>query len=97
MSPLPMSPPAAAWPPLFFVAAGLVLERGGMLSHGAIVARECGLPALVNVAHATHAIATGDEILLDADRGVVVCTGAVGGGGEIPEGGQRIPYTRAGP
>lgn len=61
-----------AWTPLFLVAGGLVLEQGGMLSHGAIVAREYGLPAVINVADATRQIETGQEIVLDADTGRVL-------------------------
>ena len=61
-----------AWTPLFLVAGGLVLEQGGMLSHGAIVAREYGLPAVVNVAHATHIIRNGQHITVNADQGRVV-------------------------
>jgi len=60
-----------AWTPLFFVAGGLVLEQGGMLSHGAIVAREVGLPAVVNVPDATRLIETGQEVLVDGNRGRV--------------------------
>lgn len=60
-----------AWTPLFFIAGGLVLEQGGMLSHGAIVAREQGLPAVLNVTHATRLIATGQQITIDANRGLV--------------------------
>ena len=61
-----------AWTPLFMVAGGLVLEQGGTLSHGAIVARELGLPAVVNVDGATGIVRSGDRVLLDADRGVLV-------------------------
>ena len=42
-----------AWTPLFLHAAGLVMERGGLLSHGAVVAREYGLPAVANIPNAT--------------------------------------------
>jgi pyruvate,water dikinase len=51
-------------------ASGLVLEVGGQLSHGAIVARELGIPALVNVDGATRTIRDGDTIELDAGAGV---------------------------
>jgi len=61
-----------SWTPLFLVAGALVLEQGGMLSHPAIVAREYGLPAVVNVPHATHLIRTGQPLRVDADRGRVV-------------------------
>jgi len=57
--------------PLFLVAAGLVTELGGPLSHAAIVAREYGLPAVVNVEGATRSIRTGDRLRVDGDRGVI--------------------------
>ena len=60
-----------AWTPLFFLAGGLVLEQGGVLSHGAIVAREVGLPAIVNVPDATSVIHTGQEIVIDGTCGRV--------------------------
>ena len=59
------------WTPLFHVAGGLVMELGGMLSHGAVVAREYGLPAVVRVPDATRAIADGRTITVDGGRGVV--------------------------
>ena len=61
-----------SWTPLFLVAGGVVLEQGGILSHPAIVAREYGLPAVVNVPHLTRLIRTGQMLLVDADRGRVV-------------------------
>jgi phosphohistidine swiveling domain-containing protein len=61
-----------AWTPLFLQAAGLVVEVGGLLSHGSIVAREYGLPAVVGVAGATQVIETGERLLLDGNAGVVV-------------------------
>jgi pyruvate,water dikinase len=59
------------WTPLFLVAAGVVTELGGPLSHAAVVAREFGVPSVVNVAGATHAIRTGDVLRVDGDRGMV--------------------------
>ena len=59
------------WTPVFSVIGGLVLEVGGQLSHGAIVAREYGLPAVVNVAGATGRIADGETITVDGRRGRV--------------------------
>jgi pyruvate,water dikinase len=59
------------WTPLFLVAAGVVTELGGPLSHAAIVAREFAVPSVVNVAGATRAIRTGDFVRVDGDRGVV--------------------------
>jgi pyruvate,water dikinase len=59
------------WTPLFLVAAGVVTELGGPLSHAAIVAREFGVPSVVNVVGATRAIRTGDVLRVDGDRGTV--------------------------
>jgi pyruvate,water dikinase len=60
-----------AWSPYFVTAAGLVVEQGGILSHGSIVAREYGLPAVTNVASATQVIRTGDLVQVDGNRGCV--------------------------
>lgn len=57
------------WTTVLERASGLVLEAGGILSHGAIVARELGIPALVGVAEATRAIQDGDEVEVDAVAG----------------------------
>jgi phosphohistidine swiveling domain-containing protein len=60
-----------AWSPYFITAAGLIMEQGGILSHGSIVAREYGLPAVTNVASATRIIRTGDLVQVDGIRGCV--------------------------
>jgi pyruvate,water dikinase len=62
------------WTPVLELASGLVLDAGGQLSHGAIVARELGIPALVNVPDATRAIRDGDLLDLDANAGLVRVT-----------------------
>jgi pyruvate,water dikinase len=59
------------WGPIFFLIEGLVLERGGMLSHGAILAREYGIPTVVGVEDATRRISHGQKVTVDGDRGVV--------------------------
>ena len=59
------------WTPLFRRAAALVLEQGGMLSHGAVVARELGLPAVVNVPEATRRLRSGEVVTVDGGRFVV--------------------------
>lgn len=59
------------WTPLFLLASGLVMETGGYLSHGAIVAREYGIPAVINVPLATQRIADGSTICLDGAQGTV--------------------------
>ncbi len=60
-----------AWTPYFLPAAGVVMDMGGVLSHGAIIAREYGLPAVVNVGPASQIIRTGQTIRVDGDRGTV--------------------------
>ncbi len=60
-----------AWTPYFLPAAGVVMDLGGILSHGAIIAREYGIPAVVNVGHASKLIQTGQMLRVDGDRGVV--------------------------
>ena len=60
-----------AWTPLFLHAAGLVMERGGILSHGAVVAREYGVPAVANIPNATRHIADGQMLQVDGNAGTV--------------------------
>jgi pyruvate,water dikinase len=60
------------WTPVFSIIGGAVLEIGGPLSHGAIVAREYGLPAVVNVTQATQRIRDGQAIQVDGTRGQVM-------------------------
>ncbi|KAH9249826.1 hypothetical protein BASA81_012421 [Batrachochytrium salamandrivorans] len=59
------------WTPYFSIAGGLCTEIGGMLSHGAVVAREYSLPCVVGVALACDVIKTGSLVELDGDRGVL--------------------------
>ena len=59
------------WTPLFLIAAGVVTELGGPLSHAAVVAREFGVPSVVNVEGVMRVLRTGDRIRVDGDRGVV--------------------------
>jgi pyruvate,water dikinase len=59
------------WTPLFLRASAVVMETGGYLSHGAVVAREFGLPAVVNVRDAMEHIRDGDRLRVDGDHGVV--------------------------
>jgi pyruvate,water dikinase len=58
--------------PLFGIAAGLVAEMGGTLSHGAIIAREYGLPTVANVSGITTRLKEGDRVSLDAERGEII-------------------------
>jgi rifampicin phosphotransferase len=60
-----------AWVPLFVSAKGLVMESGGTLSHGAIVAREFGLPAVAGLPGVQHQIKTGQRLRVDGGRGTV--------------------------
>jgi pyruvate,water dikinase len=60
------------WTPLFLTASGLVMEMGGAMAHGAIVAREYGIPAVVGVPGATERIATGMRLTVDGTAGTVV-------------------------
>jgi phosphohistidine swiveling domain-containing protein len=59
------------WTPLFLTAGGLVMEMGGPNSHGAVVAREYGIPAVVGVPGATTRIVTGQQITVDGTNGQV--------------------------
>jgi pyruvate,water dikinase len=59
------------WTPLFLTAGALVMEMGGMMSHGSVVAREYGIPAVVGALGATSRIKTGERITVDGSRGVV--------------------------
>jgi pyruvate,water dikinase len=60
-----------SWTPLFVAIAGLVTEVGGLMTHGAVIAREYGLPAVVGVEHATGLIRDGQRIRLDGTNGYV--------------------------
>jgi pyruvate,water dikinase len=60
-----------AWTPLFLVAGGLVTEVGGLITHGAVVAREYGIPAVVGVRDATVRLRTGERIRVDGTSGSI--------------------------
>jgi rifampicin phosphotransferase len=64
-----------AWTPLFLAAGGLVTEVGGVMSHGAVVAREYGIPAVVGVAGATVHLRTGQRIRIDGASGGIAAIG----------------------
>jgi phosphohistidine swiveling domain-containing protein len=59
------------WTPYFAIIAGLVTDVGSAVSHGAVVAREYALPAVLNTRNATRLLETGDRVRLDGDRGTV--------------------------
>jgi pyruvate,water dikinase len=59
------------WTPLFHLAGGIVMEEGGLLSHGAVVAREFGIPAVIRVERATRLLRTGQTVRVDGTKGTV--------------------------
>jgi rifampicin phosphotransferase len=61
-----------AWTPLFARAAAIVTDVGGPLSHGSIVAREYGIPAVLGTGVATQRIHNGQRLTVDGTRGTVV-------------------------
>lgn len=69
------------WTPYFLPAAAIVMDMGGLLTHGSIIAREYGIPAVVNVGTATQVITTGQRLQVDGNRGVVRIVDEQEGGG----------------
>jgi phosphohistidine swiveling domain-containing protein len=61
------------WTPLFLTAGAVVMEMGGVISHGAVVAREYGIPAVVGVPDATTRLHTGQTVTVDGASGTVQC------------------------
>ncbi|MBN1756659.1 hypothetical protein JW877_10675 [bacterium] len=59
------------WSPYFINAAGIVVDQGGLLSHASIIAREYGIPTVVNVGPASKTIKTGQKLSLDATNGML--------------------------
>ena len=59
------------WTPYFSLIAGLVTDLGSAVSHGAVIAREYGLPCVVNTREGTRFLKTGDRVRLDGDKGTV--------------------------
>lgn len=64
-----------AWTPLFMAAGGLITEVGGMMTHGSVVAREYGIPAVVGVHNATSRLQNGQRIRVDGTQGKIIITG----------------------
>jgi pyruvate,water dikinase len=60
-----------SWTPLFLAAGGLVMEVGGLMTHGSVVAREYGIPAVVGVHEATSRLQTGQRVRVDGSRGQI--------------------------
>lgn len=59
------------WTPLFLAAGGLVMEVGGLMTHGSVVAREYGIPAVVGVQNATTRLITGQRVRVDGFTGQI--------------------------
>jgi rifampicin phosphotransferase len=59
------------WTPVFRIIGGLITETGGLLSHGAVVSREYGLPAVTNIPNACQIFKTGQTVTIDGSRGTV--------------------------
>jgi pyruvate,water dikinase len=64
-----------SWTPLFLAAGGLVMEVGGLMTHGSVVAREYGIPAVVGVHQATTRLRDGQRVRVDGTAGRVVVIG----------------------
>ncbi|MBG7610419.1 MAG: hypothetical protein IZT55_06090, partial [Anaerolineae bacterium] len=60
-----------AWTPLFLAAGGLIMEVGGMMTHGSVVAREYGIPAVVGVHRATERLKTGQRVGVNGSTGII--------------------------
>jgi pyruvate, water dikinase len=68
-----------SWVSLMFLASGLVVDIGGMMSHAAVVARELGIPCVMNTGRGTTALHTGDVIRIDGAAGTVEILQRIGG------------------
>jgi rifampicin phosphotransferase len=79
------------WTPLFLTAGGVVMEMGGAMSHGAVVAREYGIPAVVGLPDATERIATGQRITVDGSEGTITLERQRNALSHIPESGADAP------
>lgn len=83
------------WTPLIAVAAGIVLDVGGSMSHGAIIARELGIPCVLGTGSATAVIGTGDLLRVDGARGVVEVVERAAPVTGVPA--PRVPPAASGP
>ena len=59
------------WASMMFLSSGLVADIGGIMSHTAVVARELGIPCIVNTKHASRSLNTGDKIMIDGASGTI--------------------------
>jgi pyruvate,water dikinase len=60
------------WTPIFSKLGGLITETGGILSHGAVVSREYGVPAVTNITNACILFKTGQEVMINGYNGTVI-------------------------
>ncbi|HDQ07867.1 MAG TPA: hypothetical protein ENN44_03700 [Methanoculleus sp.] len=79
------------WTPLFLTAGGVILEVGGLLQHGSIIAREYGIPCVVGVPRATEIIGDGQWVEIDGESGIVRYTHSSLAGEDSPENDARLP------
>ena len=68
-----------AWTPLFYNAAAIITESGGPLSHGAVTAREMGLPAVMSVRGVMSAVENGQVVVVDGSQGLVELVSGISG------------------
>lgn len=71
-----------SWTPLFLAAAGLVMEVGGMMTHGSVVAREYGIPAVVGIQRATTRLTTGQRVRVNGNTGEITLLDALPNGAQ---------------
>jgi phosphohistidine swiveling domain-containing protein len=81
-----------SWSSIMFISGGLVVDIGGTLSHAAVVARELGIPCVVNTGSATTSIATGDRVRVNGTDGTVTIVTA-----RNPIAGRSYIYGKEGP
>jgi pyruvate,water dikinase len=60
-----------SWSTLMLVASALVIDIGGAMSHGAIIARELGIPCVINTKHGSRELRSGDRVVVDGRAGTV--------------------------
>lgn len=75
------------WTPLFLTAGALVMEMGGVISHGAVVAREYGIPAVVGVPDATTRLRTGQTVVVDGAAGTITVVETAADAGTVTDAG----------
>jgi rifampicin phosphotransferase len=68
-----------SWSSIMFLSSALVMDIGGALSHAAVVAREIGIPCVVDTRNGTRALKTGDRVRVDGDAGTVEFLGRADG------------------